>query len=220
MERIKRTETNEMIRDLRGINVDVRSAAMPDCTYLLGQDFFQEVADRLEELQESVENWENIDEGHYQTREKMKAKIKFLEKQLAESKESQNELNLSRSESESRSAWNSFEYETEVASNMEIIYLTQDQFPRLVVVTNENGKATHWMQLNAPKPKEPTFKDKLLEAFPKADSSSIDVFNVFPWVCKKCNFTDDNGYVDDDICRYQCWEQPYFEPEEEGEGDA
>lgn len=72
---------------------------------------------------------------------------------------------------------------------------------------------SHWMPLpEPPKPKEPTFKDKFLEAFPKAQlySDGIPVAcraNIFGEKClmkSKCS---------------ECWNQPYFE-EEEGEGDA
>ena len=218
MKRTERTETNEMICDLRGIYADVGSATMSGGTYMLSPDYFKEVAERLEEMQDSIEYWEHKCEAKDQYREQLEDKIKFLRKRIKEMEQSHNELNISAPESESRSAWNSFEYETEVESNMEIIYLTKDDFPRWIVVTNENGKATHWMHLTAPKQKEPTFKDVFLKAFPKAATNKLgtpipcleDIFtNVESLVCK-------DSPTDCDAC----WNQPYFEPKEEGEGDV
>lgn len=79
---------------------------------------------------------------------------------------------------------------------------------------------SHWMPLpEPPKPKEPTFKDVFLKAFPKTimnDSGTprISFCTVFPYmrdgdvVCKKS------------MRCVECWNQPYFEPQEEGEADA
>lgn len=82
------------------------------------------------------------------------------------------------------------------------------------------GDVTHWMSLpDPPKPKEPTFKDVFLEKFPKATifdpAVTIDCCAIFPWLldeegcCQKMDITCDD-----------CWNQPYFEPQEEGETDA
>lgn len=75
--------------------------------------------------------------------------------------------------------------------------------------------STHWMPLpEPPKPKEPSFKDVFLKAFPKAekveDRPALCVHIVFPYV-DECEM---NGEM---RCK-KCWNQPYFE--EEGEADA
>lgn len=74
---------------------------------------------------------------------------------------------------------------------------------------------SHWMPLpEPPKPKEPSFKDVFLKAFPKAekveDRPALCVHTVFPYV-DECEM---NGEM---RCK-KCWNQPYFE--EEGEADA
>lgn len=82
------------------------------------------------------------------------------------------------------------------------------------------GEITHWMPLpEPPKPKEPTFKDVFLKAFPKAETvdgrPAFCIRKVFPYV-QECNFSLIKiGHG----CK-ECWNQPYFEPKEEGEADA
>ena len=58
-----------------------------------------------------------------------------------------------------------------------------------------------------PKPKEPTFKDVFLKAFPKAVYTDVDCCTIFPkqFHPNTCNY----------VCE-DCWNQPYFEPKEEG----
>lgn len=83
---------------------------------------------------------------------------------------------------------------------------------------------THWMPLpEPPKPKEPTFKDKFLEMFPKAELNNFRVPVVcagalFSYLRDSCNTSDCsyNGREYQEKC-YVCWNQPYFE-EEGGEG--
>lgn len=79
--------------------------------------------------------------------------------------------------------------------------------------TDAGSFCSHWMLLpEPPKPKEPTFKDKFLEAFPKAKIEEglpkACVEDIFPWV----KYPHCNGRNCD-----KCWNQPYFEPQEEGE---
>ena len=69
---------------------------------------------------------------------------------------------------------------------------------------------THWMPLpEPPKPKEPTFKDKFLEAFPKATVNE----NGIPCACRYDVFGGGECNEDVSCCPF-CWEQPYFEEEE------
>lgn len=83
-------------------------------------------------------------------------------------------------------------------------------------------RVTHWMDIpklpEPPKPKEPTFKDVFLKAFPKAiifdPAVTIDCCAVFPWLL------DEKLCCQMDMTCEECWDQPYFEPEGEGEGDA
>lgn len=77
---------------------------------------------------------------------------------------------------------------------------------------------THWMPLpEPPQPKMPTFKDVFLAAFPK--TKLLD--GGTPVVCAKGVFPQIGDFDDccNGICR-ECWNQPYFEPKEEGEADA
>lgn len=76
---------------------------------------------------------------------------------------------------------------------------------------------SHWMPLpEPPKPKELTFKDVFLKAFPKATilnpAVTIDCCAVFPWLL------DEKGCCQMDMTCSECWNQPYFD--EEGEADA
>jgi hypothetical protein len=71
---------------------------------------------------------------------------------------------------------------------------------------------SHWMPLpEPPKPKEPTFKDVFLKAFPKATilnpAVTIDCCAVFPWLL------DEKGCCQMDMTCEECWSQPYFEEE-------
>lgn len=76
------------------------------------------------------------------------------------------------------------------------------------------GDVTHWMPLpEPPKPKEPTFKDVFLKAFPKAPLNKdgvpgVCIADVFPWgIPINC----------EGIRCHRCWNQPYFEEEGEAE---
>lgn len=89
-------------------------------------------------------------------------------------------------------------------------YFAEAGFPRSVV---------HWMKYEPPKPKEPTFKGVFLKEFPKAETvdgrPAFCVRKVFPYL-QECNFSLIKiGHG----CK-ECWNQPYFEPKEEGEADA
>ena len=78
-----------------------------------------------------------------------------------------------------------------------------------------NEKITHWMPLpEPPKPKEMTFKDVFLRKFPKA---GVDEEGV-PKSCLMLLYGNDQECTYDNCS--ECWNQPYFEPEGEGEGDA
>lgn len=63
---------------------------------------------------------------------------------------------------------------------------------------------THWMKYVPPKPKAPTFKDKFLEAFPKAKMTGSE-----PSICRYAVFGGDI-LCDGKFCGY-CWNQPYEE---------
>jgi hypothetical protein len=74
---------------------------------------------------------------------------------------------------------------------------------------------THWMSLpEPPKPKEPTFKDVFLKAFPQA---VVLEHSGVPKVCAKEVFPQlgDDESPCDMRCTV-CWNRPYFEEEEEG----
>lgn len=75
-----------------------------------------------------------------------------------------------------------------------------------------DDEITHWMRIEPPKPEGPTFKDKLLEAFPKADIAGIECCSVFP------QLLSGERLCEREITCEECWNQPYFE--EEGEMDA
>lgn len=74
---------------------------------------------------------------------------------------------------------------------------------------------THWMPLpEPPKPKEPSFKDVFLEKFPKA----IMYNDGIPLSCRASIFGGKCS-LGSTKC-FECWNQPYFETEEEGEADG
>lgn len=81
----------------------------------------------------------------------------------------------------------------------------------LTIKGNIEGEycVTHWMRLEPPKPKEPTFKDVFLGKFPKApiDEDGIPktcIADVFPWAKHK--------HCDGWMC-FEDWNHPYFEEE-------
>ena len=77
------------------------------------------------------------------------------------------------------------------------------------------AKITHWMPLpELPKPKEQTFKDVFLKAFPKA----IMYNDGIPLSCRASVFGGKCS-LGSTKC-FECWNQSYFDEEEEGEGDA
>lgn len=73
----------------------------------------------------------------------------------------------------------------------------------------------YWMPMpiapEPPKPKEQTFKDVFLKAFPKA----IMYNDGIPLSCRASIFGGKCS-LGSTKC-FECWNQPYFEPEEEGE---
>ena len=101
-----------------------------------------------------------------------------------------------------------------------MLYRCPNDLP-LYIAFYGNGASngvTHWMQLDPPKPKEPTFKDVFFEKFPKTKVSKVGT----PFVCRKWVF----GYpsacpvkINSDINKPcdACWGQPYFEEEGEEE---
>ena len=74
---------------------------------------------------------------------------------------------------------------------------------------------SHWMFFpEPPKPKEPTFKDVFLGAFPKAAIENVIKINCIEFFFPQFNVDT----VDCEKARCStCWNQPYFEAEEEGE---
>lgn len=168
-------------------------------------------ADRLEELEEINEKWCDIEERNKERFSKLHEEIADLEKQL----------------SESQPQWISVEDRLPEENGTYLIAVKgsyASHFTGFDIESNEfcdnvfrKSDVTHWMPLpEPPKPKVPTFKDKFLEAFPKAtilDSAvNIDCCAVFPWLL------DEEGCCQKmDMTCEECWNQPYFE--EEGEGN-
>lgn len=74
-------------------------------------------------------------------------------------------------------------------------YFAEAGFPRFPIVT-------HWMKYEPPKPKEPTFKDVFLKAFPKAIYLDVNCCAIFPE-----QFVHDSC---DNNCE-ACWNRTYFE---------
>ena len=97
-------------------------------------------------------------------------------------------------------------------------YFFSDDMPCVILYygNGEKQAPTHWMRVELPKSKEPTFKDVFFKAFPKAamgmnGSPEACLEYIFPYA-KHSNCVNN-------AC-YECWNQPYFESKEEGEGDA
>lgn len=99
--------------------------------------------------------------------------------------------------------------------NMSWHLYPQDVPCYLVFQGNGSGDdgVTHWMRVEPPNPKETTFKDKFLEAFPKAQLYSDGI----PIACR-ANIFGEKCLMKSNCS--ECWNQPYFETEEEGEADA
>lgn len=84
--------------------------------------------------------------------------------------------------------------------------------------TDAGSFCSHWMPLpEPPKPKEPTFKDVFLRAFPKADIEDGD--DGLSPVCRNAVFFGKSLCSQFPKCS-ECWNQPYFETEGEGEADV
>lgn len=116
--------------------------------------------------------------------------------------------------SEKQPEWISVENGKEMPDAFSYTGIRHNQFPRLVVAIDENSHVTHWMMLDAPKPKEPSFKDVFLEKFPKA----IMYNDGIPLSCRASIFGGKCS-LGSTKC-FECWNQPYFEPQEEGEADG
>lgn len=183
-------ETKQIIKTLRNC-VDYPGG----CQY----DVVKQAADRLEELEDINEKWCEIEESNKARFAKKDKEISNLKKQL----------------SEKQPEWISVEDGKEMFNAFSYTGIRHNQFPRLVIVTDENRIVTHWMMLDAPKPKEPTFKDVFLKAFPKAetveDRPALCLHTIFPYV-EMCNFTPEIELK----CK-ECWNKPYFEEEGEQE---
>lgn len=104
--------------------------------------------------------------------------------------------------------WISVENGKEMPDAFSYTGIRHDQFPRLVVAIDENSHVTHWMMLDAPKPKEPTFKDVFLKAFPKATMYNDGI----PLSCRASIFGGKCS-LGSTKC-FECWNQSYFEEEE------
>ncbi len=187
----------------------------------------REAADRLEELEEINENWCNLNDENMELLRKYREDITELKYQL----------------SEKQPEWISVEDERKpkYLRNYLVAYVFGDNdehfFGEAIYIADKgNGivdgahfnnegvagmRVTHWMEIpklpEPPKPKEPTFKDVFLKAFPKATIFNHAVTNdccaIFPWLL------DEKNCCQMDMTCEECWNQPYFE-EEEGEGDA
>lgn len=99
--------------------------------------------------------------------------------------------------------------------NMSWHLYPQDVPCYLVFQGNGSGDdgVTHWMRVEPPKPKEQTFKDVFLKAFPKA----IMYNDGIPLSCRASIFGGKCS-LGSTKC-FECWNQPYFETEGEGEGE-
>lgn len=79
----------------------------------------------------------------------------------------------------------------------------------------KSDRIRYWMHKPAlPKPKEQTFKDVFLKAFPKA----IMYNDGIPLSCRASIFGEKCS-LGSTKC-FECWNQSYFESQEEGEADA
>ena len=165
---------------------------------------FGDAADRLEEL-----------EKH---NEAMMKKLCDKEDLVREAEgrfyELEKELDTLKNAKKPEPEWISMEDGKEMPDAISFTGIRHDQFPRLVIVTDENRIVTHWMMLDAPKSKEPTFYEKFLEAFPnnrfRKDDPPAICRNDFFGYMGRCPMKNTENYVDCDVC----WNQPYFEPEE------
>ena len=163
---------------------------------------FSQAADRLEELEKQNEAMmKELCDKEVLVRE-AEWRVQGLEMQLDRQKAENPE-------------WISVKDGKEMPDAISFTGIRHDQFPRLVIVTDENRKVTHWMMLDAPKPKEPNFKDVFLKAFPKVQIDErgiprITCCTVFPYLHDGRNICQSFENCSD------CWNQPYFEPEEEG----
>lgn len=170
-------ETKQMIDDLRGIAEDLAEK---------GESFriiaFEKIADRLEELDAELEK-RTINDRPYEWIS--------VEDRLPDV----NNLVLC--------WWESHDGERKDYG------LATFQSHGVWYVSNEGlYKVTHWKPLpEPPKPKEPTFKEVFLKAFPKAPlgyngALKLCARNVFPQI--NCSLS--NGCA-------ECWKQTYFEGE-------
>lgn len=156
-------------------------------------EYFNHAADRLEELENENEFLKN-------------ARVNLMKECV----------NLRKQLSEQQPEWISVKDGKEMPDVMSYTGIRHDQFPRLVVAIDENSHVTHWMMLDAPNPKEPTFKDVFLKAFPKTCNVCFMDF------CPKTFFESIKcplPVVCSEKTIEACWNQPCFE-EEEGEADA
>jgi hypothetical protein len=155
-------------------------------------------------LREAADRLKAMDAQIYQHREE----IADLEKQLAEQ----------------QTQWISVAERLPGAYGRYISYNGEDIIIRYFDPVRQGswdiGEVTHWMPLpEPPKPKEPTFKDKFLEAFPKAEVYDdygviVKCCAVFPWLL------DEKGFCQMDMACEECWNQPYFEEEVENEAHS
>lgn len=81
-----------------------------------------------------------------------------------------------------------------------------------VTAADESENPTHWMPIPETPKKVKTYKDVLLEAFPKATITAMGR----PAVCRNNIFGEGIGCKD--VRCEDCWNQPY--PEEEGDQDG
>ena len=155
-------------------------------------EFANEIADILEELENISSKWTEIYESYRERLVKFRKENEDLKKQLAEKPE-----------------WISVE---DRLPKSEFVLCTDGKYCFVNIIPDmedvlEDG-VTHWMPLpEPPKPKEPTFKEVFLKAFPQAVCPDVDCCTIFPkhFDANTCNY----------VCE-DCWNQPYFEPKEEG----
>lgn len=197
-------ETKIIINSLR--------ACDKPCTVLLDATAGM-IADHLEKLESEKENLIHYNADLNNQLNKAESHIEKLKKQL----------------SEQQPEWISVEDERKPDEGETCIVMTSTDCIYNVKYSKDGFPNAHriryWMHKPAlpepPKPKEPTFKDKFLEAFPKAPLNE----DGFPVCCIGSIFPQMGGieFVGRpcDGEHEKCWNQPYFEGEgEEGEADA
>ena len=179
-------------------------------------DVIDEAAERLEELKSDKENLIHYNADLNNQLNKAESHIEKLEKQL--SKQQPEWIMAEDSPPPSLGYYlvtaldlDTYKYYTTIAKWHGHMFTAQDD------TLGQNLVVIAWLPKSAnPAPLVPTFKDIFLKRFPKTetveDRPALCLHTIFPYV-EMCNFTPEIELK----CK-ECWNQPYFD--EEGEGDA